>query len=429
MKIITLTAAPALDVEYTLEIISDGHLNRAKAERITAGGKGINVSRTIQKCISRDADACTNAMLVTVAALGGKVGKTIEAMLADEGLPVTAIVVEGETRINSTLISPGKTVEVNAPAPPLGEAGECIVRFICDTVQAGDVLVLAGSVPGDTGGAETEYQVKATGTAAKKYTNKDFYAYLCAVAKKRGAVCVIDSDGDALKAAVRGLDLDGVRYYPDVIKPNADELLSLADFEPQKVTADSHGHAGETDTADGFEPQKETPESCEYATDTDTADFEPQKVMADSHGHATDTDTDIADDSGEAVYSANTAAKAGGSGTKRASSVTEDASDIINSPDSCGISEISSVAGAIAQRGITVITTLDSRGCILSGTKDGEVKSTYIPTAPQPVVRHKGAGDTFLGAYVYYRYMKKFSENDAAAAAVNAAGQYVSGML
>ena len=43
------------------------------------------------------------------------------------------------------------------------------------------------------------------------------------------------------------------------------------------------------------------------------------------------------------------------------------------------------------------------------------------------VARMKGAGDTFLGAYVYYRYIAEDSARDAMAKASSAAARYVAG--
>lgn len=198
MKIITVTLAPAIDVTYALDKpVSDG-LNRAKSFVLSAGGKGINVSRAIRNA----ADGC-DVPLLTVAAVGGASGGMFCDMLASEGMDVTRIPIAAPLRINvSAIPDEGEDCEINAPGAEMtADDLKTAEALILDAAEAGDVVCICGSCP--------------------KGVAKSYPAKLCAMVKEKGAVCVIDCDGEALKTAVSGA------CPPDYIKPNAGELAKL----------------------------------------------------------------------------------------------------------------------------------------------------------------------------------------------------------
>ena len=204
MKIITLTMSPAIDVEFHLtgEVNPVG-LNRAAGQAISAGGKGINVSRSIAKQANND-NCNYKEMLVTVAPIGGVNGELLKNILDGEDLPLTGIKIEENTRLNASVIPPqGKPEEINAPGTPIGGALAELEEKILSMIEQGDTVVIAGSCPKDV---------------AKSYP-----AYLVSEIKKRGGYVVLDCDGEALKIAVTG-SADG---RPDLIKPNTDELAEL----------------------------------------------------------------------------------------------------------------------------------------------------------------------------------------------------------
>jgi len=198
MKIITVTLAPAIDVTYALDTFSADGLNRAKSFVMTAGGKGINVSRAI-----RNAAEGKNVNLVTVAPVGGASGGMFCDMLAAEGMDVTRLPIAAPLRINvSAIPEEGGDCEINAPGAEMtADDLKTAEARILGTVEAGDVVCICGSCP--------------------KGVAKSYPAQLCAMVKKKGAVCVIDCDGEALKTAVSG------ECQPDYIKPNAGELAKL----------------------------------------------------------------------------------------------------------------------------------------------------------------------------------------------------------
>lgn len=203
MKIITVTLSPAVDVEFHLcGDVNPGGLNRSVDQVISAGGKGINVSRSILKEAEKDG---TNAdFLYTVAPVGGVCGELIENILAGEGIKLTAIKIDANTRLNASVIPPDdKPEEINAPGTPIGKAKAEIEAVILSLIEPGDTVVIAGSTPKDV--------------------EKSYPAYLIDEIHKRGGYAVLDCDGEALKIAVKGEEI----RRPDLIKPNTDELSGL----------------------------------------------------------------------------------------------------------------------------------------------------------------------------------------------------------
>ena len=203
MKIITLTLSPAVDVEFHLKgEINAGGLNRAADQVISAGGKGINVSRSIVHEAKKDGIKAD--FLHTVAPVGGVCGKMIENILADEGISLTAIGIDGNTRLNASVIpQSGKAEEINAPGTPIGDARSELEKTLFSMIGDGDAVVIAGSTPKDI--------------------EKSYPAYLIGEIHKRGGYAVLDCDGEALKIAVTGEK----NSRPDLIKPNTDELCEL----------------------------------------------------------------------------------------------------------------------------------------------------------------------------------------------------------
>ena len=196
MKIITLTLSPAIDIEYQVAAVKTDSTSRATSHKVTAGGKGVNVSRALIGCGIAKAD------LVTVAPLGGSTGEMMASILAGEGIDVTGVKIKENTRVNISVIGKDShSVEVNAPGTPVGDSLADIENLILDSLDESDVLVIAGSCPSDV--------------------KKSYPAELCKKAKNKGATVVLDCDGEALVNAVNS------DCPPDLIKPNKEELGGL----------------------------------------------------------------------------------------------------------------------------------------------------------------------------------------------------------
>ena len=297
MKIVTLTLSPAIDIEYRLNQFNPGGLNRTDSHSVSAGGKGINVSRAILRCAARFAGRDPEKRsfeLKTVAPVGGETGEMLRRILESEGIALTAVPVAENTRVNVSVIpDEGKSVEINAPGTPVGDALDGIEAAVLDGIGPGDCVVIAGSCPKDV--------------------KKSYPSELVGKVKETGATAVLDCDGEALRIAVNA------PVKPDLIKPNNEELAALTGCDP------------------------------------------------------------------------------------------DDRNSLVKAAESLGIG--------------TVVTTLAGDGSIL--TSRG--KSAFFPTVKRPVLRLKGAGDTFLGAFVYARFVRQDSPEDAMVFASKVAGDYVAG--
>lgn len=207
MLIVTLTLSPALDVEYRLSSLVPGGLNRSSSHTLSAGGKGINVTRAILKCAKRDGDRFP-FKLRPVAAAGGATGELFRRILEDEGIWTYHFVeIEGSTRVNVSLVAEdGSTTEVNAPGTPVGDKLAEIETGVLAQIGPGDVVVIAGSCPKDV--------------------PKSYPAELVGKIKEKGASAVLDCDGEALRIAVNA------PVKPDLIKPNNEELAALTGCSP-----------------------------------------------------------------------------------------------------------------------------------------------------------------------------------------------------
>lgn len=189
--IYTITLNPALDYVMQLSApLEIGETNRAAGFPLQCGGKGINVSLILQEL---------DVPSVALGFVAGQTGEWLTAMLAEKGLKQDMIaLMHGQTRINVKLKGAQET-EINGAGPEISQQALEQLAQKLEALQAGDVLVLAGSIPA---GVPTE-----------------IYARLMEPLTARGVDCVVDTTGQAL--------LDTLRCHPLLIKPNKSELAEL----------------------------------------------------------------------------------------------------------------------------------------------------------------------------------------------------------
>lgn len=187
--IITVTMNPAIDKTIDIHRFVHGGLNRITHMELDAGGKGINVSKTIQQL---------GGTSLATGFVGGAAGDRIEQTLKEYGIPTDFIRVEGETRTNTKVVEENGTVtELNEPGPYVSEKHihELIQKL--DSYASPDTLVvLAGSIP--------------------KSTDKTIYRTITEKMHDKGAAVLLDADGE--------LFLHALSAQPDIIKPNQAEL-------------------------------------------------------------------------------------------------------------------------------------------------------------------------------------------------------------
>ena len=191
--IYTVTFSPSLDYTVTVGNFEAGTLNRTRGERIAPGGKGVNVSIMLHRL---------GVESTALGFSGGFIGDAIEKMLAEEGVTADMIRCAGNSRINVKIKSRAET-EINGTGAVITPEGISELKRRLGALTEGDFLVLAGSVPASV-------------------TDRT-YCELLAMAAEKGALCVVDTSGSRLKAALK--------YRPLLVKPNNYELGELYGVE------------------------------------------------------------------------------------------------------------------------------------------------------------------------------------------------------
>lgn len=136
--IYTVSFNPSLDYILDVPSFDTGKVNRASAEKIFPGGKGINVSIVLHNL------GIDNRALGFVA---GFTGEVLEKFMEEKGVDTDFIrLEEGMTRINVKLRSDEES-EINGKGPVIGERHMLGLYEKLDAMEDNDILVLAGSIP------------------------------------------------------------------------------------------------------------------------------------------------------------------------------------------------------------------------------------------------------------------------------------------
>ena len=191
--IVTLTLTPSLDTATsTAKVYPEGKL-RCQAPVFEPGGGGINVARAITHLGGQ-----ATALLPS----GGPTGAHLVELLQQEGVTVDALQTHDWTRQNLHVVSDATGEQFRFVMPGAALHDDEWQQLLTKIAQfpAGTLLVLSGSLPPNmTTSAVTE---------------------LLQCARQQGLRTIVDSSGEALKAAVAfgGLEL---------LKPNQSELAEL----------------------------------------------------------------------------------------------------------------------------------------------------------------------------------------------------------
>lgn len=194
--IITVTMNPAIDKTVDIEHLERGGLNRITHVEQDAGGKGINVSKTISKLGGES---------IAIGFVAGNAGQIIENVMNEWGIKNDFIQISGETRTNTKVFEPtGELTELNEPGPV---AEEKDVQALLDKLESyakeDTLFVLAGSIP--------------------RGVEKDIYYQIIERVHKKGAKVLLDADGELFTKALEA--------GPDMIKPNRVELEQYAGID------------------------------------------------------------------------------------------------------------------------------------------------------------------------------------------------------
>lgn len=198
--IYTVTFNPSLDYVVYVDPFEQGMVNRTQKEMIFIGGKGINVS-IILKNLGID------SRLLGFTA--GFTGNQVEHTLQNLGCTTDFISLsEGLTRINVKIKSRSET-EINGQGPKINPQDfQCFLQKL-EQLQAGDYLVLAGSIP--------------------SCLSDDTYEMILKKLQHKNIQFVVDATANLL--------LNVLKYRPFLVKPNHHELAEM--FGVQIETEDA----------------------------------------------------------------------------------------------------------------------------------------------------------------------------------------------
>ena len=161
------------------------------------GGKGVNVARVLKTL---------GQPVIATGFAGGATGTRIVEQLTQLSVLSDFVRIREESRTNTAVIDPttGEQTEINERGPRVTEQEvELFVDKLLYLAKGASVCVFAGSLPRDV--------------------DVDIYARLIRELKRLGVHCVVDTDGDPLRRAVRA--------EPDVISPNVLEAEELVGHE------------------------------------------------------------------------------------------------------------------------------------------------------------------------------------------------------
>jgi len=189
--ILTVTFNPAIDKTAEVDELIPGGLNRLRNVMQDAGGKGINVSKTIHALQGKS---------VATGFLAGSAGEYIRKVLNGLAIDNDFVWVEGMTRTNLKVLDHEmELTELNEAGPVITETEiKQLKDKILSLLHPNDFVVLSGNVSA---------QVR-----------KDIYRELIELVKQQGARVILDADGE--------LFAQGIQAKPYVIKPNKYELAT-----------------------------------------------------------------------------------------------------------------------------------------------------------------------------------------------------------
>jgi 1-phosphofructokinase family hexose kinase len=213
--ILTVTLNPAIDKTVIVPNFKVGHDFREQALAVSAGGKGINVSRVLKRL---------GVTSIASGFLGGSNGIYIREQLDKEKINHDFCAAKGNTRVSLTVIDPA----LNTITRVL-ERGESVSKkelnafgrkFFSLLKYCRGVVLSGRNIPG---------------------ASIPFYSELISAAKNKGIISVFDTSGKAYEA--------GLKKKPFMIKPNlaeSEQVLgqSLSSLSKIKQAAKSFYNRG-----------------------------------------------------------------------------------------------------------------------------------------------------------------------------------------
>ncbi len=195
--IITVTLNAAIDKSLSVPNFRLGRRHRSVERRTLAGGKGVNVARTLKTL---------GAPVIATGLQGGPTGTQIIEQLTGESILNDFVRISEESRTNTAVIDPttGEQTEINEQGPSISPAEiELFCAKLLYLARGAAIVVFAGSLP--------------------RNVAPDLYATLTRELRKLGVTSIVDTDGDPLRLAVRA--------EADLVTPNVVESEELVGHE------------------------------------------------------------------------------------------------------------------------------------------------------------------------------------------------------
>jgi 1-phosphofructokinase family hexose kinase len=200
--IVTVTLNPSIDRTLYCRGFKAGSINTAEILKIAPGGKGINVSRAVQRLSGKT---------LSLSIIGGVTGRMIVEMMENEEIAFKYVSIIGESRICYGIINGEETI-INECGPSIyGDAERQFMELFVNNISINDFIVISGS---SICGIIPEFYAKLV-QRAKKLTGKD------------GKV-MVDLKGDNLRHAISAL--------PDFVKVNRAEIESYFGHSIHNIT-------------------------------------------------------------------------------------------------------------------------------------------------------------------------------------------------
>ncbi|HEX3911488.1 MAG TPA: 1-phosphofructokinase family hexose kinase [Solirubrobacteraceae bacterium] len=195
--IITVTLNAAIDKSLSVPNFRLGRRHRTVEQRTMAGGKGVNIARTLK---------ALGQPVIATGFAGGATGTHIVEQLTEESILNDFVRIREESRTNTSVLDPttGDQTEINERGPAVTEREVELFRDKLLYLSRGAaIVVFAGSLP--------------------RGVEPDLYAGLIRDLERLEVTTVIDTDGEALRQAARA--------EPDVVSPNVLEAEELVGHE------------------------------------------------------------------------------------------------------------------------------------------------------------------------------------------------------
>ena len=191
--VLTVTLNPAIDKTFAIPDYQNGHDHRVDAFSLSAGGKGVNVSRALKKL---------GVKTLATGFVGGLHGLNFKEMLVKECIPSDFLTVVGETRTSLTILDPknNRSTRVLEKGPIIrpGASKAFKEKFISLVEKSSHVVFSGRNVYG---------------------VGDKIYFDLIKIAHRFGKFTILDTSSKPL--------LSGLKAKPFLVKPNREELETI----------------------------------------------------------------------------------------------------------------------------------------------------------------------------------------------------------